>query len=123
MTEASESTVLDYHLQARPFVNREPQKFGRKQRLLKSGDSSRPYTPDERNTSALHWGQRKLMMSEIEFLTLHGDKAQLVVYAGEPRAITSPIYPSCSQSIIFICMIRQNSLLLLPIVSPFLMRR
>jgi len=29
-----------------------------------------------------HWGQRKLLMSEIEFLTLYGHLAQLVVYAG-----------------------------------------
>lgn len=32
--------------------------------------------------SVIHWGQRKLLMSEIEFLTLHGHKANLVVYAG-----------------------------------------
>jgi len=29
-----------------------------------------------------HWGQRKLLMSEIEFLTLYGHLADLVVYAG-----------------------------------------
>ena len=30
----------------------------------------------------LHWGQRKLLLGEIEFLVAHGDKAQTVVYAG-----------------------------------------
>lgn len=30
----------------------------------------------------LHRGQRKLLLSEIEFLTLHGDKSDIVVYAG-----------------------------------------
>jgi cap2 methyltransferase len=30
----------------------------------------------------LHLGQRKLLMSEIEFLTNHGEKSNLVVYAG-----------------------------------------
>ncbi|EDQ88203.1 uncharacterized protein MONBRDRAFT_26377 [Monosiga brevicollis MX1] len=32
--------------------------------------------------SVIHWGQRKLLLCEIEFLLLHGDKAPLVVYAG-----------------------------------------
>lgn len=32
-----------------------------------------------------HWGQRKLLMSEIEFLTLYGDRASKVVYAGMDR--------------------------------------
>lgn len=30
----------------------------------------------------LHWGQRKLLIAEIEFLTLHGHLADTVVYAG-----------------------------------------
>jgi cap2 methyltransferase len=29
-----------------------------------------------------HWGQRKLLMSEIEFLTMHAKKGRVVVYAG-----------------------------------------
>lgn len=29
-----------------------------------------------------HWGQRKLLMSEIEFLTMHAQKGRVVVYAG-----------------------------------------
>jgi len=29
-----------------------------------------------------HWGQRKLILSEIEFLTNYGEKSHLVVYAG-----------------------------------------
>lgn len=29
-----------------------------------------------------HWGQRKLLFSEIEFLTLYGDPSCLVIYAG-----------------------------------------
>jgi len=32
--------------------------------------------------TVVHWGQRKLLMSEIEFLTLHGRDATTVVYAG-----------------------------------------
>ena len=30
----------------------------------------------------LHWGQRKLLLSEIEFLTLYGEQGDLMVYAG-----------------------------------------
>jgi len=34
--------------------------------------------------SVIHWGQRKLLMSEIEFLTMYGNRGseQLVIYAG-----------------------------------------
>ena len=32
--------------------------------------------------TVLHWGQRKLLISEIEFLTLYGNGRNLVVYAG-----------------------------------------
>ena len=31
---------------------------------------------------ALHWGQRKLLISEIEFLTLYGDRSKTIVYIG-----------------------------------------
>jgi cap2 methyltransferase len=82
--------VFDYHLQAQEFVNQKPAKFNTKSRLLKPDDPALPYTSTERNTSALHWGQRKLLMSEIEFLTLHGDKAQLVVYAGAAKGYHIP---------------------------------
>lgn len=32
--------------------------------------------------TVIHWGQRKLLMSEIEFLTLHGKPDSVVIYAG-----------------------------------------
>lgn len=32
--------------------------------------------------STNHWGQRKLLLSEIEFLTEHGHRSSIVVYAG-----------------------------------------
>jgi hypothetical protein len=32
--------------------------------------------------TVIHWGQRKLLLSEIEFLTNCGDQSSLVVYAG-----------------------------------------
>jgi hypothetical protein len=44
------------------------------------------YTPQNphRPKTVLHWGQRKLLLSEIEFLTNHTDKDRkyIVVYAG-----------------------------------------
>ncbi len=39
-----------------------------------------PVPPDERSTR--HWGQRKLMLAEVEFLTLCAPASALVVYAG-----------------------------------------
>jgi len=45
-----------------------------------------PRTPYQRRQGEAktveHWGQRKLLLSEVEFLTRHGDKAETVVYAG-----------------------------------------
>lgn len=34
------------------------------------------------NKTVVHWGQRKLLMSEIEFLTTYAEKGDIVVYAG-----------------------------------------
>ena len=35
----------------------------------------------------VHWGQRKLLMNEIEMLVLHGRRAKVVVYAGSAPGI------------------------------------
>eukprot|EP00961_Rhodomonas_salina_P002887 39493-Rhodomonas_salina.1 len=32
--------------------------------------------------TVVHWGQRKLLLSELEFLTAHGAAGATVVYAG-----------------------------------------
>ncbi len=41
-----------------------------------------PSPAELRSTRTLHWGQRKLLMAEIEFLTAHGGLSNTVVYAG-----------------------------------------
>ena len=41
----------------------------------------------EEKVQGVHWGQRKLLMNEIEFLTLHGFDGATVVYAGAAPAI------------------------------------
>jgi len=45
-----------------------------------------PRTPYRRRhsdgKSVIHWGQRKLLLSEIEFLTLYGHLSKTIVYAG-----------------------------------------
>jgi hypothetical protein len=48
---------------------------------------------------ALHWGQRKLHLSEVEFLTLHGDKAKTILYAGSAdgkhtRYLSEKLFPN-----------------------------
>ena len=54
--------------------------------LCVDSDPGREYQRrDGKMKSAIHWGQRKLLLSEIEFLTLIGDEALAggtVVYAG-----------------------------------------
>jgi cap2 methyltransferase len=53
------------------------------QRTLEEDMSRIPYRrrKGEKKT-VLHWGQRKLLMSEIEFLSLYGSPGKMVVYAG-----------------------------------------
>ncbi len=51
-------------------------------RTLKSSDQRRPYVPTKGSKSVNHWGQRKLLLSEIEFLTLYSEKNDNVIYAG-----------------------------------------
>ncbi len=52
----------------------------------------------------LHWGQRKLLMSEIEFLTLHATPGCVVVYAGAAPglhcAFLSDMFPEVRQFIL-----------------------
>ena len=50
-----------------------PESYPRRQYASRKG---------QKKPKGLHWGQRKLLMSEIEFLTLHGWRAKHVVYAG-----------------------------------------
>lgn len=57
-----------------------PAKFSRQ---LSKDARELPYQLlDSKKAVSLHLGQRKLLLSEIEFLTTHGHKADLVVYAG-----------------------------------------
>ena len=58
-------------------------KLEKLERLLLEDASSRKYYARKgeiRTTN--HWGQRKLLLSEIEFLTEYGEKSNIVVYAG-----------------------------------------
>ena len=52
-------------------------------RILQADASRLPYKRRMREVkTVIHWGQRKLLMSEIEFLTLYSSSSQMVVYAG-----------------------------------------
>lgn len=53
------------------------------ERVLTPDARELPYRSSrERLRPQLHIGQRKLLLNEIEFLTLHGDKSDTVVYVG-----------------------------------------
>ena len=41
--------------------------------------------------TTMHWGQRKLLLSEIEFLTKYSSSGDLVIYAGAAPAIHTPM--------------------------------
>jgi hypothetical protein len=45
--------------------------------------------------TVIHWGQRKLLMCEMEFLTKYGQLAPLVVYAGAGK-INADTQTTCS---------------------------
>lgn len=52
-------------------------------RKLTSSAPEMPYQKRMKDIkTTLHWGQRKLLMSEIEFLTMFADENDIVVYAG-----------------------------------------
>lgn len=52
-------------------------------RVLKpSAPRMKYFEREDKDRSVLHWGQRKLLFSEIEFLTLYGRKNTIVLYAG-----------------------------------------
>lgn len=72
-------------------------------------DDSHPHKPYQRRTDAvkstLHWGQRKLLLSEIEFLTILGRQALInstVVYAGAAPGTHISILSSLFPSVFFI---------------------
>jgi len=57
--------------------------FGFNNRILTDDCPRREYRRRKADgKSSLHWGQRKLLFSEIEFLIHYGHEAKLVVYAG-----------------------------------------
>ena len=52
-------------------------------RILQADANRLPYKRRTREVkTVIHWGQRKLLMSEIEFLTLFSGSCRMVVYAG-----------------------------------------
>eukprot|EP01047_Picozoa_sp_COSAG01_P013956 COSAG01_NODE_669_length_14379_cov_292.353011_3_plen_582_part_00 len=52
-------------------------------RVLRPGSGRTPYARRQGEAKTVeHWGQRKLLLSEIEFLTHYGSPDTLVVYAG-----------------------------------------
>lgn len=51
-------------------------------RLIHPEDPTMEYQAIKKKRSAFHWGQRKLIISEIEFLTKYADMAQTLIYVG-----------------------------------------
>lgn len=61
-------------------------KLAESDRILTDDSPRLPYRRrNMEGKSALHWGQRKLLISEIEFLTRFGEDGCCVVYAGACR--------------------------------------
>lgn len=75
------------HLQ-QVFVNRRPwvtmdRPLRAHDRTLRADSGARKYERRQGEVKTVeHWGQRKLLLSEIEFLTTHAKPGQLVIYAG-----------------------------------------
>lgn len=71
--------ALAYHKDL--IINRQP--FTLQSRLLTDNYPRASYQRRKGQIkSVLHWGQRKLLMSEIEFLTNYGEAGRIVLYAG-----------------------------------------
>ncbi len=57
-------------------------------RILDSDDKQSKYTSRKNQIkSVVHWGQRKLFMSEIEFLTKYSIPGDIVLYVGSAPGI------------------------------------
>jgi hypothetical protein len=53
------------------------------QRIMKDTDKKEKYRRREKDEkSVLHWGQRKLFLAELEFLTMYANPNDIVVYVG-----------------------------------------
>lgn len=50
--------------------------------LARDAPRAKYYERPEHEKTVIHWGQRKLLMSEIEFLTDYSEKGDVVLYAG-----------------------------------------
>lgn len=68
--------------QLAPEVSEDGSGFGLSHRILPENAKKDSFISSKGPHSALHWGQRKLMLSEVEFLTLYGHLANIIVYAG-----------------------------------------
>lgn len=63
------------------IVVKEP--FTLQSRILKEDAPTKKYRRRQgEKKSVLHWGQRKLLMAEIEFMTLYSRPTDIVIYAG-----------------------------------------
>jgi hypothetical protein len=61
-------------------------------RVMKPEDRELPYRSRRFESSkALHWGQRKLLLSEVEFLTDHGHRSDTVLYLGAADGMHIPL--------------------------------
>lgn len=72
-------------------------------RMLARNAPRRPYRRrrDDLKT-VVHWGQRKLLLSEIEFLTKHGADCARIIYAGAAPGVHVPFLSSLFPHLKFI---------------------
>jgi len=73
-------------------------------RYLKDDSPRELYKPRQENElrTTMHWGQRKLLMTEIEFLTQYSKINDLVLYVGAAPAIHTPILSQLFPTLKFI---------------------
>jgi len=83
-----------------------PRKFSFNDLVLTPDSPKIPYhRRSDESKKAIHWGQRKLLISEIEFFTLHWDRelipSPICVYAGSAPGIHIPFLSSLFPDIEF----------------------
>jgi cap2 methyltransferase len=71
------------HIRQSMKIEFNKKEFNLSSRILQEDAPEEPYRRrKDEIKSVLHWGQRKLLFSEIEFLTLYGEKDITCIYAG-----------------------------------------
>jgi hypothetical protein len=81
-TEDDLRKVCNHCMQYFHKFNKLPEKVKFNRKLTSTDPEMKYHRRENEIKTTLHWGQRKLLLTEIEFLTMFAKKGDIIVYAG-----------------------------------------